>query len=127
MSYYTHTVRLTTKTINIEMANTGVVNISTVVANKVTVSEKNKQSKKHTTVESNSRCSESAPLTSLEKQACELSDGQEKNHGALRPQKLLRLIRDREGGGGGVGNLISNTHSQHCHHKNDSALRWAAV
>ena len=30
-------------------------------------------------------------------------------------------------GSWGVGNFISNTYSLHCHHQNDSALRWAAV
>ena len=51
----------------------------------------------------------------------------EKNmkHGALRRQKPFRLIRDGEVGGSGL--IISNTYSLHCHHQNDSALRWAAV
>ena len=44
---------------------------------------------------------------------------------ALRPQKPLRLIRDGEVGGS--GNYISNTYSLHCHHQNDSALKWAVV
>ena len=43
-----------------------------------------------------------------------------RKHGALRPQKLLTLIRDGEGGGGrGSGIFISNTYSLHCHHQND--------
>ena len=46
-------------------------------------------------------------------------------HGALHPQKPLRLIRDGEVGGFGI--FISNTYSLHCHHQNDSAFRWAAV
>ena len=46
---------------------------------------------------------------------------------ALRPQKQLRLLRDGEVGGGGVRSFISNTYSLHCHHQNDSALRWAVV
>ena len=46
-------------------------------------------------------------------------------HGALRPQKPLRLIRDGEAGRSGI--FISNTYSLRCHHQNDSALRWAAV
>ena len=50
-----------------------------------------------------------------------------RKHGALRPQKPLRLFRDGKVGGGGVRNFISNTYSLHCHHQNDSALRWAAV
>ena len=45
--------------------------------------------------------------------------------GALRPQKPLRRIRDGEVGGSGI--FISNTYSPHCHHQNDSALKWAAV
>ena len=48
-----------------------------------------------------------------------------RKHGALRPQKPLRLIRDQEIGGSGI--FISNNYSLHCHHQNDSALRWAAV
>ena len=53
---------------------------------------------------------------------------EERKHWALRPQKPLRLIRNGEvGERGGVGNFISNTHSLHCHHQNDSALRWAVL
>ena len=42
------------------------------------------------------------------------------------------LIRDGEvggggGGGGGGRDFFSNTYSLHCHHQNDSALRWAVV
>ena len=48
-----------------------------------------------------------------------------KHMGALRPQKPLRLIRDVEVGRSEI--VISNTYSLHCHHQNDSALRWAAV
>ena len=48
-----------------------------------------------------------------------------KKHGALRPQKPLRLIRDGEVGGSGI--FISNTYSLQCHHQNDSVLRQAAV
>ena len=48
-----------------------------------------------------------------------------RKHGALRPQKPLGLIGDGEVGGSGI--YISNTYSLHCHHQNDSALRWAAV
>ena len=48
-----------------------------------------------------------------------------RKHLALDPQKPLRLIRDGEAGGSGI--FISNTCSLHCHHENDSALRWAAV
>ena len=44
--------------------------------------------------------------------------GKKKKHGALCPQKPLRL---------GVENFISNTYPLHCHHQNDSALRWAVV
>ena len=29
--------------------------------------------------------------------------------------------------GGGGGNFISNICSLHCHHQNDSALKWAVV
>ena len=47
-----------------------------------------------------------------------------RKHWALRPQKPLRLIRDGEVG---VRNFICNTYSLHCHHQNDSALRWAVV
>ena len=50
-----------------------------------------------------------------------------RKHWALHPQKSLRLIRDREVGGGGVRNFISNTYLLHCQHQNDSALRWAVV
>ena len=48
-----------------------------------------------------------------------------RKHGAFRPQKSLRHMRDREVGGSGI--FISNTYSLHCHHQNDSAFRWAAV
>ena len=48
-----------------------------------------------------------------------------RKHGALRPQKPLRLIRDGEVGGSGI--FVSNAYSLHCHHQNDSALRWAVV
>ena len=44
---------------------------------------------------------------------------------ALRPQKPLRLNRDGEVGGSGI--FIFHTYSLHCHHQNDSALRWAVV
>ena len=40
-------------------------------------------------------------------------------------KKPLRLIKDGEVEGSGI--FISNTYSLHCHHRNDSALRWAAV
>ena len=33
----------------------------------------------------------------------------------------------KERGSWGVRNYISNTYSLHCHHQNDSALRWAVV
>ena len=46
-----------------------------------------------------------------------------KKHGALCPQKPLRLTRDGEVGGSGI--FISNTYSLHCKHQNNSALRWA--
>ena len=42
----------------------------------------------------------------------------ENSHGALRPQRPLRLLRDGEVGRSGN---ISNTYSLHCHHQNDSA------
>ena len=38
-----------------------------------------------------------------------------------------KIICGRGRGSWGVGNSISNTYSLHCHHQNDSALRWAAV
>ena len=38
-------------------------------------------------------------------------------HGALRPQKPLRLIRDGDVGRSGI--FMSNTYSLHCHHQND--------
>ena len=44
---------------------------------------------------------------------------------AFRPQKPSRLIRDGEVGESGI--IISNSYSLHCHHQNDSALRWAVV
>ena len=44
-----------------------------------------------------------------------------RKHGALRPQKPLRFIWDGEVGGSGI--FISNIHSLHCHHQNDSALK----
>ena len=47
-----------------------------------------------------------------------------KKHGALRPQKPLRFIRDGEVGGSVI--FIPNTYSLHCHHQNDSALRWGS-
>ena len=50
----------------------------------------------------------------------------ERKHRALRPQKPLRLIRDGEFFWGSEF-FISNTYSLHCHHQNDSALRWAVV
>ena len=46
-------------------------------------------------------------------------------HGALRPQKPLRLIRDGEVGGSGI--CISNTYSLHCRYQNDSALMGSCV
>ena len=46
-----------------------------------------------------------------------------RKHGALHPQKPLRLIRDGKVGGSGI--FIFNTYSLHSHHQNDSALRWA--
>ena len=49
----------------------------------------------------------------------------EGNMGLDVHRKPLRLIRDGEVGGSGI--YISNTYSLHCHHQNDSALRWAAV
>ena len=52
--------------------------------------------------------------------------GKGRKHGALRPQKPLKVIRDGEVGGGGCDNFTSNAYSLHCHHQNDSALRWAA-
>ena len=61
-----------------------------------------------------------APLSSSDTWSSELSDGQRK-HGALRPQKLLRFIWDGEVGGSGI--FMSNIHSLHCHHQNDSALK----
>ena len=53
------------------------------------------------------------------------ADLQKKKHGVLHPQKPLSLIRDGEVVGSGI--FISNTYSLHCHHQNDSALRWAVV
>ena len=53
------------------------------------------------------------------------TDGRREKHGALRPLKPLTLIRDGEVWGSGI--FISNTYSLHCHHQNDSALRWAVV
>ena len=50
-----------------------------------------------------------------------------RKHEALRSQKPLRLIRDEEVGGIGDFFCISYTCSLHCHHQNDSALRWADV
>ena len=41
----------------------------------------------------------------------------ERKHGALRPQKPLRLIRDGEVRGSGI--FISNIYLLHCHHQND--------
>ena len=52
--------------------------------------------------------------------------GKERKHWALRPQKPLRLIRDEEVRGLGILNLTP-THYLHCHHQNDSALKWAVV
>ena len=49
--------------------------------------------------------------------------GKDRKHWALRPQKPFRLIRDGEVRELGI--FISNTYSLHCHHQNDSALRWA--
>ena len=46
-------------------------------------------------------------------------------HGALRPQKPLRLITGGEVGGSGI--LYLNTYWLHCHHQTDSAFKWAAV
>ena len=48
-----------------------------------------------------------------------------RKHGALRPQKPLRIIRDGEVGGSGI--YESNTCSLRYHHQNGSALRWAAA
>ena len=47
------------------------------------------------------------------------------NVGLYVHKKTFRLIRDGDGGGSGI--FISNTHSLHCHHLNDSELRCAAV
>ena len=44
---------------------------------------------------------------------------------ALQLQKGRGAVRRK--GKLGVGNLISNTYLLHCHHQNESALRWAAV
>ena len=55
----------------------------------------------------------------------DLGNGEGRKHGALRPQKPLRLIRDGEVGGSGI--LYFNTYSLHCHHQNDSALKWAVA
>ena len=41
-------------------------------------------------------------------------------HGALRPQKPLRLIKDREVRGSGI--LYLTPQSRRCHHRNGSAL-----
>ena len=41
----------------------------------------------------------------------------ERKHWALRPQELLRLIKDEEVRGLGI--FVSNTYSLHCHHQND--------
>ena len=48
-----------------------------------------------------------------------------RKHLALHPQKPLKLIRD--GADAGVRDFTSNTYSLHCHHQNDSALKWAVV
>ena len=48
-----------------------------------------------------------------------------RKHGALHPQKTLRLVRDEEVGGSGI--FISNTYLLRCHHQAYSALRWTAV
>ena len=40
---------------------------------------------------------------------------------------LSRLIRDGGKWGGGDGYLCPTMYSLHCHHQNDSVLRWAAV
>ena len=45
-----------------------------------------------------------------------------RKHWALCSQKPLRLIRDREVGWLGI--FISNAYLLHCHHQNESALRW---
>ena len=42
-----------------------------------------------------------------------------RKHGALRPWKPFRLIRDGEVRGSGI--FIANTYSLHCHHQNDSS------
>ena len=41
-----------------------------------------------------------------------------RKHGALRPQKLLRLIMDGEVGGSGLFFFLSNTYSLQCHRQN---------
>ena len=69
------TISLATKTINIKISNRGVVDVATVVGNKVT----NAESENNNTVENNSRSPERAPLTSWT-QSCELSPQRERSH-----------------------------------------------
>ena len=58
---------------------------------------------------------------------------EERKYGALILQKPLRLVKDGEVGGWGGGGcqeilyLTPSTYSLHCHHQNDSALRWARI
>ena len=70
------------------MANPGVVNVPTVVENKVA----NTKSEKRTTVENNSRCSERAHVTSLDSQSSELSEEeQEENEHKENKEKTKNL------------------------------------
>ena len=66
--------------------------------------------------------SEEKATTTINTTTADRRKESERKHGALRPQKPLRLIRDGEVGGSGI--FISNTY---CHHQNDPALRRAAV
>ena len=51
-----------------------------------------------------------------------------RKHGALRPKKPLRLIRDGEVGGSGFFcNFLSVTYLLLCHHQNDSELRLSLI
>ena len=50
-----------------------------------------------------------------------------KKHGALRPQKPSRLIRDGEDEGGGRGQEFLYLTPTRYTVTNDSTLRWAAV
>ena len=92
-----------------------------------TKSQRQCQKKKNKPAENNSRCSERAPLTSLDTQSSELTlcAAKKKKTWGFTSTETIKAYWGR--GSWGVGNFISNACSLHCHHQNDSALMRAAM